>query len=347
LNTFLKIGIGAALVGGVLYGVKKAHEYINTFRAEVSRYGIPTINQAIVYLPIAVKFNNPTTLSVHINDIVADVFILKNNAYVQAARVNQALTIPPGVSEQVITAAINLKNILGGNILNFAANLINTKSLQIRTDVHVNYLGIPLPKQTFSNKVDLQNFSVSGLGLVSKHKRNIKSGLEYNKYFDLKKIDGKETRLKKNGSVFDTLRLMQKMADECKDETKFIAEKLKASTLNQSLNNLWTFLYSNVQYKKDNPLREQLRKPIRTWQDRATGVDCDCYSIFIATVLKNWGVNYAYRMTAYSDDYQHVYVVVPIHGKQVSNRADYIVIDPVTDRYNYEVPFSKKFDSWK
>jgi hypothetical protein len=44
-------------------------------------------------------------------------------------------------------------------------------------------------------------------------------------------------------------------------------------------------------------------------------------------------------MTGYKGDYQHVYVVVP-----KENGDGFYIIDPVTDRFNYEVPYAKKHD---
>src|SRR5690554_3560872 len=116
------------------------------------------------------------------------------------------------------------------------------------------------------------------LGLVANRKRSIRNGNEYNKYFDLTEVQGNEVELMPDGSVYDTLRHMQKIVRATLHQTKRIAPKLKGSTREATARNIYNFLYNHVQYRKDNPLREQLRTPARTWKDRAAGVDCDCYA---------------------------------------------------------------------
>jgi len=168
--------------------------------------------------------------------------------------------------------------------------------------------------------------------MVASGKRNIKSGAEYEKYFTAKPT-GKEVELIADGDVYQTLDLMKKIVDQTLDQTKAISKVLKGNNVKETCENVWNFLYNHVQYTKDNPTREQLRTPIRTWKDRSKGVDCDCYSIFISSVLTNLGIAHNFRMAAYKEDFQHVYVV-----------SSGYVIDPVVDKFNYEVPYSKKHD---
>lgn len=184
-----------------------------------------------------------------------------------------------------------------------------------------------------------------GLGLTASGKRNIKSGAQYDQYFNLSQLKGTETTIT-NGDQKKTLQVMRDWVQKHKHQTAKIAQRLKGGHLVNTLSNLFDFLYNHVQYTLDVDGREQLRTPLRTWADRARGVDCDCYSIFISSVLHNLGIPHAFRMTKYSADWQHVYVVVPKDGKQSSlrNRNNYFVVDPVTDRFNYEVPFKDKHD---
>jgi hypothetical protein len=187
--------------------------------------------------------------------------------------------------------------------------------------------------------------TISGLGMlgmVASGRRSIRSGNEYNKYFDLSGLRGTDPIVMSDGSTYDTLAQMERIAQRDKKQTARISQALKGDSLEKTLKNLWNFLYHNVQYKKDSPDEEQLRSPLRTWKDRKSGVDCDCYSIFISSVLRNLGISHAFRMAAYgSGDYQHVYVVVPKSGNSLES---YYTVDPVVDSFNYEVPFTKKHD---
>ncbi len=168
-------------------------------------------------------------------------------------------------------------------------------------------------------------------------KRNIRSGSNYNQYFDLGKVQGNEVSLLSNGSVDETVQQMKKIVRNTLPQTKRIATALEGSTKLETARNIWNFIYNHIQYKQDNPLREQLRQPLRTWKDRTTGVDCDCYSILISSMLTNLGIAHSFRIAAYKADYQHVYVVVPDGSKN-------IIIDCVADRFNYEVTPTKTKD---
>lgn len=181
------------------------------------------------------------------------------------------------------------------------------------------------------------------LGLVATGKRSIKNGSQYDRYFT-SEVKGDEVQLKADGNNYDTLKLMRQVVSKTKSQTKDISKVLKGRSLEETCSNLWKFLYNHVQYKKDHSQREQLRTPARTWADRKSGVDCDCYSIFISSVLTNLGIPHTFRMAGYSGDFQHVYVVVPKSGTIGASRSSYYVIDPVVNQFNYEPPFSKKHD---
>lgn len=183
---------------------------------------------------------------------------------------------------------------------------------------------------------------ITTLGLVANGKRNIKSGSEYNSLFDSAEVKGNEIELMSEGTVYDTLKQMQKIVRNTLHQTKRISKKLEGSSREATCRNIFNFLYNHVQYKKDNALREQLRTPARTWKDRRSGVDCDCYSIFISSILTNLNIPHAFRMAGYQGDFQHVYVVVPKKGSTIS--AGYYTIDPVVSKFDYETPFNKKHD---
>ncbi len=183
------------------------------------------------------------------------------------------------------------------------------------------------------------------LGLVASTKRSIKPGTQYDALIS-SAVEGKEVELLASGDVHDTIRLMKRIVSKTKSQTSKLAAKLKGDSREATCRNVWNFCYNHIQYKKDHPLREQLRTPARTWHDRKAGVDCDCYSIFISSLLTNLSIPHGFRMAAYKGDFQHVYVVVPASGSKVNAARDsYIVIDPVVNKFNYEQPFNKKSDA--
>jgi hypothetical protein len=177
------------------------------------------------------------------------------------------------------------------------------------------------------------------LGLVASFQRQIKSGNQFNKLFP--KPDFSDTLLQE-GNVNDTVHLMGKYIQKYKSDTAKLAPILKGKSLEETLRNNWNFVYNHIQYKLDTPGVEELRRPARTWAERKTGVDCDCYTIFLCTLLLNQGLEPVIRIVQIppAASFHHVYPIVYKNG----DTGLYYTLDAVLDRFNYEKPFSKKRD---
>lgn len=175
--------------------------------------------------------------------------------------------------------------------------------------------------------------------MQANHKRKIKSGAEFNHLFP--RPEGEEIEIKKDADVNATINFIPKVVLETLNDTKGIAKFLKADTLNETCSNIWHFVYNHIQYAKDQDGIEQIRRPSRTWNDKTRGVDCDCYTVFISSILTNLGIDHKYRITKYKNRnyFQHIYPIVPTSG------ANYITIDCVVNRFNYEEPFTEKKDT--
>ncbi|MGF2410754.1 hypothetical protein [Ferruginibacter sp.] len=172
--------------------------------------------------------------------------------------------------------------------------------------------------------------------MEANRKRNIKSGKEYDHLFP--EAAGNNATIRKNANVYHTVAFIPKVVNETLYQTKALANQLNRNNIYETCKNIWHFVYQHINYKKDAPGYEQIRSPARAWHDRFTGVDCDCYSVFISSILYNLGIPHILRITKYHRDYfQHIYPVVPFQN-------GFITIDCVTDQFNYEVPFSEKKD---
>jgi hypothetical protein len=175
------------------------------------------------------------------------------------------------------------------------------------------------------------------LGITATKKRTLRSGNEYDKYFPVP--DFNDTVLLKNGSPEQTVNLMVDIVKKTKSDTEIISRILKGTTINETCQNIWNFIYNHIQYKLDELGKEQLRRPARLWAERTTGGDCDCMALFAASILYNLNIPYYFRITKYNgnDYYQHIYVVVPNGNKK-------IIIDPVMEQFNSEKQFSGNKD---
>ncbi len=168
-------------------------------------------------------------------------------------------------------------------------------------------------------------------------KRHIKSGARYDHLFP--KPIGNDLVILKKADVADTVKLIPKAVYSTLPDTLKISKVLKGSSLQETCSNIWHFVYDHIQYKKDKKGIEQVRRPARAWNDRMTGVDCDCYTVFISSILTNLNIPHIYRITKYEEPhYQHIYPVVPLP------EGGHITIDCVVHDFNYEHPYSAKKD---
>ncbi|MEM6268333.1 MAG: hypothetical protein AAF998_02795 [Bacteroidota bacterium] len=181
-------------------------------------------------------------------------------------------------------------------------------------------------------------------------KRKIRDGRRFDRFFP--KADVTDETIKSGAVLEDTLEKLPEVVRDYKWQAARIAAVLEGKTLRETCRNIWNFCYQYIQYRRDKPGTEQLRTPARSWHDRKRGIDCDCYTILISSILHHVrtgrglkGIPHTFRITAYEDltganpdpDFQHIYVVVPTRG-------GHITIDPVADEFDYEVPYIKKRD---
>lgn len=177
---------------------------------------------------------------------------------------------------------------------------------------------------------------MNNLGYIPVGTRDILPGYEYESLFPMPQ--GREITLNKDGNVDNTLKYIAQIVDKYNWQVKEVAKTLKASSKWETCKNIWEFVYNHYQYHEDQTGVEQLRTPAKAWADRATGVDCDCMSITIASFLKQLGIRYIFRITKYDKkDFQHIYIVVPVDSEN-------IIIDCVIGLFNYEKQYSQKKD---
>jgi len=158
MNPLVKVGIGAAFIGALVWGWKTAKSAISDFGFEIVAYGKPKFSGSFITVPLQIKVTNPTPLPISLDNVTANVFVNKNGKWVHGATASQALTIPSGESFQIISPSLNIGSIFGGSIwetLVSASNIFQAKSLDLSTDVAITYKGIVLPKKSFTNTIQL------------------------------------------------------------------------------------------------------------------------------------------------------------------------------------------------
>lgn len=182
--------------------------------------------------------------------------------------------------------------------------------------------------------------------MVAERKRRLKDGREFDHLFP--PPSEQDIVIKKSANVEDTMKFIRETLPKTLWQTEKIAKVLKGKTLEETCSNIWHFVYNHIQYKRDEDGVEQVRSPRRTWWDRKTEVDCDCYTVFILSILTSLKIDCLARITKYPKRYpetprwQHVYPIVPKPGyfeDYIDERDRYIVIDCVKDKFDDEQPY--------
>lgn len=275
-----------------------------------------------------------TVQSKNANGDYEDLFIQNNG--IKEVKINKLVTSRLGIiplSTSYANAA-KLVNILTGKL-----------SPDLKVIVRFDILSYELnPIEFIVNAKDmltpfvtiLKTFGVlKGLGYAdnSFHYRKIKPATAYINLMPQSK--GLESVIANDAIPERTVKRMANIVNETLWQTKKLANALRGNTIRESCKNIYDFLYNHIQYKRDEDNREQLREPMASFGHRTSGIDCDCFSIFASSLLRNMGINHVIKVISVRDDeqLQHVYVVVPKDG---INLNDYYTIDACLHSFNEE-----------
>ena len=127
-----------------------------------------------------------------------------------------------------------------------------------------------------------------------------------------------------DGGLDKTLDLIQQYVSRYSYQVAKLAQHLQHSNARQFAFNIWHFCKLNMAYRLDDFGKEQLRTPARAWADRFSGVDCDCFTIFVACILREAKQPCTAHIVAFNhkQNFQHIYPV-----------CKGIVIDPVMNEF--------------
>lgn len=163
--------------------------------------------------------------------------------------------------------------------------------------------------------------------------RRIESGNQFNHLF--LSPQGQNVRIKKRADLEDTVALMKRVIRETLTDTGKVANLLRLGNTKQTLANVWNFCFKHLQYRRDEENIEQVRRPARTWRDRKQGVDCDCMTVFIGSILLNLRIPFVIRLSRNSmsaTGFEHVYPVA------ITNQGK-VIMDCVVHQFNFQAPY--------
>lgn len=165
--------------------------------------------------------------------------------------------------------------------------------------------------------------------------------------------NGNEEIISSETTQKHTIKLMGKVVSQTLNQTKEFANWIKQNypEKEKQLKFLWLFCRpindgGFINYRDDDDLgkskekerEEWVRSPARTIYDRIIGVDCDCISVFQASVLTNLGFDWVFRTGGdLPNEPEHVWTCAK-HKNQL------VCLDPnpVIPKYNQEHNFKFK-----
>lgn len=153
----------------------------------------------------------------------------------------------------------------------------------------------------------------------------------------IKRSPNKVTVTHQDGDTSDIIATILAADEQAAQFTKEFAQSLKGATQRESCYNIWHFVRHNITYVRDAPGNEKIQSPGRLWATKKG--DCKSFSVFEASCLRNLGIPYTYRFTAYNGatEYGHVYIVAH------TDQGD-VIMDAVHTRFDDQVAYTKKKD---
>ena len=335
-----------AAVGGGFYLIKKGKKLLSGAKINFALLGfrIHKLNLQEVQFVVKLRCYNPSNspITLAVNQVVAN---YKGSAIAYSTPDIKGLTIGAGkIQEPEILFQVPYLNLMGKGLT--MAALQNTA--QLKADMTFT-LTLNINGETITTTQNLTNENMNGLALgqlgIVSGPRNTKDGRKFNHL--IKKATGTDTFIK-NGNVLETVESCIDIVADHYREVEELAKILQADTIKETCRNIFNFAYTNLQYTQDKQGTELLRTPARSWLDgqikfkqqgkSSYGIDCDDYSIFCGSLLKNLGIPFKFRITKYDgkSHFQHIYVFVPAKG----DSEDEIIIDPVLSKFDYQKPYS-------
>lgn len=142
------------------------------------------------------------------------------------------------------------------------------------------------------------------------------------------------------GDTEDIIRVIMEVVNktELSDQVEQFSKHFKDKRDQVSrLAELWQWVRDEIPYIPDPDGLQSIKHPGRTWADaqEGRGADCKSMTVFVRFVLYNIGIPHRIRFASYTKGkrIQHVYIVAMLGGTE-------IIIDPVHDTFNEEVPYT-------
>jgi len=149
----------------------------------------------------------------------------------------------------------------------------------------------------------------------------------------------KKTLIRANGSNADIISGINTAFFKAVAQTRPMAQSFKGASRLASAFNVWSFVKTNIPYKKDPDSLQMIKLPSQLLND-PDGADCKSFTLLCGSLLANLGYPVVIRYVSYNDNPtpSHVYAYT------FEKDGTPIICDAVHKKFNSELPYRSKYD---
>jgi len=143
MNTWAKVGIAAAVLGGVAYAIfAGAKSIVEGITYKVTKFGIPQVSGTTITIPITMRLSNASIVPIPVEQIQLDLSYRQNGVYISAGHlVHAGFDLNPGDQEVTLYPTLDVKALLT-NVVDTLKTALTRQALSIKTDVLITIKGI-------------------------------------------------------------------------------------------------------------------------------------------------------------------------------------------------------------
>lgn len=152
MNKALKYAGIATVAAGLLYAAAfSAKRLMDGLTYKVVGFGVPSISNAVLTLPVIIRFNNSAPVNVPVDRLSITLSYLRGNTFIPSANVDQSnVILKPGTQDITVTPQLNIASLFS-NILDTLKTYISNNALSIKADVLITIKGISYTDSFFKD----------------------------------------------------------------------------------------------------------------------------------------------------------------------------------------------------
>lgn len=146
------VGVGA-IIAGIVYLATRSSAIVKEFAFRIAGFGVPSLNDFTLHVPIIVEFNNFVGLPLNIDQLSGTVSIWIGDQWVPVASFSQPVTVQAGKQNIAVDTSIDLKTFAASNLATVAMAIMQTRKVFIRSEISAQYGPLNIPTEPFEKEL--------------------------------------------------------------------------------------------------------------------------------------------------------------------------------------------------